>query len=233
MLCDKYKEALIEAAASGTALPIALREHVGACAGCRATLTAQQTIFAAIDAGLHSRTNLEVPANFDHRVRAALELQASPEERRYSSVFAFGLLAAAAAVAMAILLTHNPNQRMQEGPPLAIERAEASASHSTAAPSDSNEIEPSSHQVAHSRASTLNVPQRSKGGAPRNQSVEVLVPKGQQELLVKYIEGIAARRPRVAVTASLQHEPEMKPIEVSPVEISALVVKPLPDLSSN
>jgi hypothetical protein len=63
--------------------------------------------------------------------------------------------------------------------------------------------------------------------------VEVLVPQGQEELLVKYMERLAARKPRVTITAGLQHEPNEKPIEVSPVEISALVVKPLPDLSSN
>ena len=233
MLCDKYKEALIEAAASGAALPIPVREHVDVCGRCRATLATQQTIFSAIDAGLHSRTNLEVPANFDHRVRAALELQASRKERRYSSVFAFGSLAAAAVVAMAILLTHNPNQRTQERPPLAVEQVGALASHSTSARSGSNQIEPSSPQSAHSRANTLNFPHSAKGGALRNKSVEVLVPEGQEELLVKYMQGIAARRPQVAISASLQHELDMKPIDVSPVEISALVVKPLPDLSSN
>src|ERR1700726_4695991 len=86
MLCDKYKDALIEAAA-GAAVPISLREHVGACARCRAALDAQRTIFTTVDAGLRSRTNVGVPANFDHRVRAALEVQASAQGRRYSSVF--------------------------------------------------------------------------------------------------------------------------------------------------
>jgi hypothetical protein len=74
MLCDEYKDALIDVAAGG-AVPVSLREHVGVCARCRATLDAQQRIFTMVDAGLRSRTNVGVPANFDHRVHAALEVQ--------------------------------------------------------------------------------------------------------------------------------------------------------------
>ena len=232
MLCDKYKDALIEAAA-GAAVPISLREHVGACARCRAALDAQRTIFTTVDAGLRSRTNVGVPANFDHRVRAALEVQASAQGRRYSSVFAFASMAAAAAVAVAILLTHNVNQSRKEKPSRAVEQAELSVSHSSSARTTSKGIQQSSRRSLRSRGSALNVPRRLNGAAPGNDGVEVLVPEGQEELLAKYMEGIAARRPRVAISASLQHEQDMKPVEVSPVEISALVVKPLPDLSSN
>jgi len=229
MLCDKYKDALIDVAAGG-AVPVSLREHVGVCARCRATLDAQQTIFTMVDAGLRSRTNVGVPANFDHRVRAAIEIQISAQGRRHSSVFGFASMAAAAAVVLAILLTHNLNQKRKEKPYSAVEQAGLSVSHS---PTARGEIQPSSRRSLRSRGSASNVPRRLNGAAPGNDGVDVLVPEGQEELLVKYMEGIAARRPRVAISASLQHEQDMKPVEVSPVEISALVVKPLPDLSSN
>jgi len=49
---------------------------------------------------------------------------------------------------------------------------------------------------------------------------------------VKYMEGVAAPRARATFSASLQHEADMKPMEVPSIEISELVVKPLPDLSS-
>jgi len=232
MLCDKYKDTVIEVAA-GAAVPVSLREHVGTCARCRAALDGQQTLFTMVDAGLRSRTNVGVPAHFDHRVRAALEVQASAQARRYSSVFAFASVAAAAAIAVAILLTHNVNQNRKEKTSSAVSQAELSASHSTAVRSTSKEIQPSSRRSLRSRGSASNVPRRLNGAAPGNDGVDVLVPEGQEELLVKYMEGIAARRLRVAIRASLQHEPDMKPVEVSPVETSALVVKPLPDLSSN
>jgi hypothetical protein len=62
--------------------------------------------------------------------------------------------------------------------------------------------------------------------------VEVLVPEGQEELLVKYMEGIAARRARGTFSAGLQQEPDMKPVDVPSIKISELVVTPLSDLSS-
>jgi hypothetical protein len=232
MLCDEYKDALIEAAA-GAAVPAGLREHVDACAQCRAAMVAQRTLFALVDAGLRSRTNARVPGNFDHRVRAALEIQASAEGRRYSLVFAFASMAAAAAVVVAILLTHNANQSGNEKPSRAVEQAELSAPKPGTAPSTCKEAQQSSRGTLRSHRSASNVAQRSNGAGPGGKDVRVLVPEGQEALLVKYMEGIAAGRRRVTISASLQHEPEMKPVGVSPVEISALVVKPLPDLSSN
>ncbi len=232
MLCEKYKDALIEAAA-GAAVPGSLREHLDTCAGCRARLDAQETVFAMVDAGLRSRTNVGVPANFDHRVRAALEVHVSPKGRRHSSVVAFGSMAAAAAVALATILTHNPDHGRKEMPPSAGAQTEVSASHSTAARSNNKELEPPSRQSLYLRSSVSNVRQRLNGAALGSNRVEVLVPEGQQELLVKYMEGIAARKARITISVSLQHVPDMKPIEVLPVEISELVVKPLPDLGSN
>jgi hypothetical protein len=230
MLCDKYKDALIEGA-GGAALPDSLREHVGVCAGCRAMLDAQQRSFAMVDAGLRARTNVEVPANFDHRVRAALEIEASAPGTRFSSVLGLASMAAAAVV-LAIFLTHNVGQHRKDTPGGAAERTELSASHSTTVHGNGEELQPLPRGARHSRTSL-------KSGRPSNRAavdgktVEILVPSGQEELLVKYMEGLAARKPRVTIMAGLQHEPDEKPIEVSPVEISALVVKPLPDLSSN
>ena len=231
MLCDEYKDALTEAAAGADA-PASLREHLDACARCRGTLAAQQTLFTVIDAGLRSRANVGAPANFDHRVRAALEMQASQKVTRYSSPFVLGSMATAAAVAIAILLMHNANQNGKERTTDAVEQAEMSVSHPAAVRGDSEELKPSSREVRNDRSTGLHARQRSNGAAAGNKNVEVLVPGGQEELLVKYMEGITVRRPRVVISASLQHEADMKPVEVSPVEISALVVKPLADLSA-
>ena len=232
MLCDEYKDALNEAAAGADA-PATLREHLDACARCRATLAAQQTLFTVIDAGLRSRANVGVPGNFEHRVRAALEVQTPQKARRYSLAFALGSMAAAAAVAIAILLTHNPNQNGKERTASARERTEAPVSPLAAVRGDGKEIPPSSREAQSSRSTGLHGRQRLNRATAGNKNVEVLVPGGQEELLVKYMEGVAVRRPRVVISASLQHEPDMKPVEVSPVEISALVVKPLADLSAN
>jgi len=233
MLCDKYKEALTEAAASGAALPIPVREHVDTCAHCDATLAAQQALFTLVDAGLHSRTNVGVPSNFEHRVRAALQIQVSPGRRAYSSRFAIGSMAAAAALAMAIFLTHNPNKGRRVMPPGSVAQTELSVSHPAAASGDSKELVAFSHQALHSGSRALGIAGHANVPALGDGGVEVLVPQGQEELLVKYMEGVAALRARAPFSASLQHKADMKPMEVPSIEISELVVKPLTDLSSN
>src|SRR5260370_12877183 len=83
MLCDKYKEALIEAAASGAALPISLREHVDACGRCRATLATEQTLFAAIDAGLHRSANAKVRDCFLPKANANIAAETLPPRHPY------------------------------------------------------------------------------------------------------------------------------------------------------
>jgi hypothetical protein len=233
MLCDKYKEALIETAASGAALPVAVREHMDACAHCSAALGAQQALFTLVDASLRSRTNVEVPSNFEHRVRAALHIQVSGGRRAYSPVFAFGSMGLSAALALAIVLIRNPNNSRKEMPPSSVVQVEVSASHPRAASGDRKELEIFSHQPRPSHVRALNTAQHPNVPARGYRGVEVLVPQGQEELLAKYLEGIAARKARVTLSAKLQHEPDMKPVEVTAIEISELAVKPLSDLSLN
>jgi hypothetical protein len=100
MLCDNYKEALIEAAASGASLPSALREHVEACARCRTTVASEQSLFAAIDAGLLNAANARVPSGFLPNVKANLATETVPTRNPipgWAFVCATGALALAAA----------------------------------------------------------------------------------------------------------------------------------------
>jgi len=108
-----------------------------------------------------------------------------------------------------------------------------SSPHPTLLSSEAASLRPSSPRSAHSHGSALGATQGSKASVRRREEPKVLVPEGQEELLAKYMEGIAARRSRVTLSANLQHEPYMKPAEISSIEISQAVVRPLPDLSSD
>jgi len=234
MLCDKYKEKLIEAAASGAAPPGPVNEHLSLCVHCRGIFAAQQSLFALVDAGLHSRVNVTVPGNFDDRVRAASQIRARQEDRNYSAVLACGSLAAAAAVLMAILLTQNLKHGAKETARTAtVESNPLSSPHPTVLSSEAASLRSRSPRSAHSHGSALGATQGSKALVRRQEEPKVLVPEGQEELLAKYMEGIAAGKARVTFSADLQHEPNMKPVEFPSIEISELVVKPLSDLSSN
>src|SRR6266853_5170953 len=105
MLCEKYKEALVEAAASGAALPNALREHVQACEHCAAVLTGEQAIFAAVDAGLHKAANAKVRPSFVPNVQATLATETVP---RRNPIPAWGLVCATGALALAVAFLSLP-----------------------------------------------------------------------------------------------------------------------------
>lgn len=230
MLCDKYKEALIEAAAAGAPLRAAVREHVEGCGRCSETLAAQQGLFAMMEERLRSRANLPVPANFDHRVRAALPVHVSAQRRSYLPLFAFGSAAAAFMMGIALMQSAKPDKKEQQtyavqgGPSVPAQQSKIAASAVNGSRFAAKQ---------YPKKGTFAVSQYPKGLVAGNDQPEVLVPGGQQDLLEKYMEVVSARGTRAMLTSRSPHEPEVKPIEVPPVEISQLVVKPLPDLSSN
>src|SRR5260370_10067554 len=81
MPCKHYKDALIEAAASGAQPQGDLRSHVAECADCRAAFEQEQTLFASIDVGVHGTANAQVPASLLPRIRARLDEEIAPKRR--------------------------------------------------------------------------------------------------------------------------------------------------------
>src|SRR5437870_3327920 len=81
MPCKDYREALIEAAASGSRPQSDLRAHLNACASCRAVFEQEQALFASIDAGLHVAANADVPGSLLPRVRVRLDEATAPRLR--------------------------------------------------------------------------------------------------------------------------------------------------------
>jgi hypothetical protein len=233
MLCDKYKEALIEAAASGAALPGPLNEHLSLCVHCHGIFAAQQSMFALVDAGLRTRANVAVPGNFRHRVRAAVQMESPQERRRNSAVLAVVSLAAAAlliAILFAESLRHGGKDTA--GGVVAESKLQGSALPPVRIDNATN-LGPNPPRALYSSGTAWRTSRLRETSLRRKIEPEVLVPRGQEELLVKYMQGIAARKARGTLSTGLQQEPEMKPVQVPTIEISELVVTPLPDLSSN
>ena len=105
MLCDKYEEALIEAVANGAALPNALHEHVQACGHCAAMLAGEQTLFAAVDAGLHKAANAKVRPSFVPNVQTTLATETVPTR---NPIPAWGLVCATGALGLAVAFLSLP-----------------------------------------------------------------------------------------------------------------------------
>src|SRR5258706_6490442 len=83
MPCKHYKDALIEAAASGAEPHAELRAHLAECADCRATFEQEQALFSAIEAGLHVTANSEMPGSLLPRVRERLDEEIAPQRRLF------------------------------------------------------------------------------------------------------------------------------------------------------
>jgi len=230
MLCDKYKDALSEAAASSAPLPSGVSQHMSSCVHCRELFAAQQSVFALVDTGLRSRANAIVPGDFGHRVRAALESEAAQDRKRGPAVPAWCSLAAA--MLMAIVLILNLKHGGKEAGATYV--AESKLLTSPQAPvHSSNSVGLDMPARPYSRGSSLRISRQPKASVRLHDEPEVLVPHGQEELLAKYMQGMATRRPRVTLSAGLQQEESTKAVEVPAIEISELVVTPLSDLSSN
>jgi hypothetical protein len=217
MLCDKYKEALIEAAA-GAALPVSIREHVDACARCRAKLAATRVLFAAADTELGKTANAEVPPSFLPKVRANLATVAVPGPKPIPS-WTFVYATAALVIALGLLgLSRGPRKqtRTESGtvPSQAFVGTNGIALNSVAERKTSDSARFSKVRAQQKVSVAANEP-------------EVLVQPEEEELLKRFYE--AARNPARDARTIIADEHELPPkalaierIEVRDLEIETL-----------
>ncbi len=224
MPCKHYKDALIEAAASGAEPQGDLRAHLAGCADCRSAYEQERSLFASIDAGLHITANAEVPTSLLPRVRARLDEESAPRRLWVTN----WLVLASAAVLFVIFFAaralwrpnavHQPVESVVKVPP--PQRAAApSEKEAPDAESPVKKNEVANHQLfaakRHSAAETL-----LRGKAPP----EVLVPHDQELLLAEYAEQWSLhKRPLL-----LAHEFDatvLSPLQVAPIQIDELGVK--------
>ena len=222
MLCDTYKEALIEAAASGAALPIALREHVDACGRCRATLAAERTIFAAVDARLHRAANAKVRDCFLPKVKANLATETVPARNpipRWAFVCATGALALAAA------FLNLPRRSHDEGRTKAIT---ASSETSASAGEGRLGLAPQHKTFFSARASK----------APQNVShtkshePEVLIQPEEEESLKRFYAAACNRTVDVRAVVADEHEMTPKSLAIEQIEVRNLKIENLDEESA-
>jgi anti-sigma factor RsiW len=102
MSCEGYRGKLIDGLASGEAAPGGeVAAHLRACRACREFYEAQVHLFGAIDAGVRTMVNEEVPASLLPGVRARVAENGTPR-RSWNLGWGFAALAAAAVVVMSI-----------------------------------------------------------------------------------------------------------------------------------
>jgi len=217
MPCEKYREALIEVAASGS-MSYGLRVHLETCVLCRAALQEEQQLFAAIDSGVQRVANADVPPSLLPRVRASLDQEAS--EKR--SFWPYAVLAGAAVCAALVFVSIRGWRTGQVSTPVT---AEANHENPVKKPA-----EPFATQIAKTGPS----PSQRHVAAGRvivkpqdRLQVSVLVPAGQQQAVDRLLIALqsGAWKP-----GELRAENEQAPsanLSVLPLSISPIEMKPL------
>lgn len=218
MLCERYKEALIEAAA-GAALLEDAKRHADDCGACRAEFSEQQTLLTAIDAGLITRSNAAVPAHYGQRLGARIRAESAPGRRELRFELKWVFAPIFAAILCAVLLQHR-----KAGEVVKFQPDEQPGVTATGKASElpHGPVMRAAHRT---RMTTRNQTQSAE-------AQNVLVMAQENAALATYMNALNARRVQSAMSTELEHQPEMAPDRIDGVEISELTVTPLSDLGA-
>jgi hypothetical protein len=219
MLCDKYKKALIETAAKGAVLPISLREHVDACGRCRATLAAQQTLFGAIDAGLHRAANARMRSCFLPRVKANLAAETVPARNpipRWAFVCATGALVLAAAFLKLPRSSHDEGR---------TEKTIASSETRASTGGETLSLAPDSKTF--SSASAPKESNKQNVSHTMSHEPEVLIQPEEAESLKRFYAATRNRTVDVRAVIADEHEITPKPLAIEQIEVKNLRIENL------
>lgn len=224
MLCKRHKDALIDAAATGVAPSGELREHLAECASCRAAFAGEQSLFAAIDTGLHAVANVEVPASFLPRVRARLYEVATP---RLGWVQPFVFASAAVALLLLVSLMVRPHRTPREdlakqGPvPVPASIAPAIATNRGETSSESTLVAAIPVNHPHTSRNATNRPSAASGNP------EVLVPPDESEGLARLVASLNEHRDLASALLAPVPDKKDSSIGVDRLQIDALEISPL------
>jgi anti-sigma factor RsiW len=224
MPCQHYKDALIEAAATGAGPQGDLRAHLASCASCRDALAQEQSLFGAIDSGLHATANTEVPPSLLPRVRVSLDEAPAPQRR-----WARSLVFASASVALAFLIflvarpRHASPEDIARLSPITVLFPTAPATAANSEKTSRERAQVTDVRVSHSHAARNSTNLHSVASS----NPEVLVPSDEREAFARFLSRDRPLAERDLIRTARAPEPPQESVEILPVEIASLTVKPL------
>jgi hypothetical protein len=222
MPCENYREALTEAAATGSAPSHQLRSHLDACASCRTAFSEELQLFAAIDTGVRSAANAKVPTSFLPRIGARLE-DAPVAQRRWMPFLIFA--AASAAIVLTVIIAWRPRR--------AVNSTQATPTFSAASretPGTPARREDSETSAVVATDGSQHILQRRKSaatGPALSAQLEVVVPPEEREAFARFVASM--REPNNDALTLVSSAPEKKddPMSVAPLQIAVLEVRRL------
>ena len=217
MLCDEYKDALTEAAASGAALPSYVREHVNSCAHCQRMFAARQVVFAAVDMRLHTINNVEPASSFLPALKAKLAAETHP---RRPPIHSWAFACAAATLVLAVALI---GLRRDQGGQIGAEslsRREKPAAGANALKVDPIQVSKAPDPMGVAKA------RMQQNLSAASHDPEVLVPREEEKYLESYYARLQKRDGMNVVLAG-QQETRAKALQIEQIEVKELKIESL------
>ena len=222
MPCKHYKEALIEAAASGAEPQGDLRAHLAGCADCRSAFEQERSLFASIDAGLHVAANAQVPSSLLPRVRARLDVEATPQ-RRWIQPLVFA--AASVALAFAIFLFvwphySGPDNQAKQTPRIPVSEPPTTNDH------DQNSV-PGTQAVSSNVNNSYRQARSTLSSTTASSHPEVLVPPDEREALARFVATLQEHGDVAVALVPPAPQTKDEPASLEPLQIKELEIKTL------
>jgi hypothetical protein len=227
MPCESYREALIEAAATDSAPSRELRLHLDACASCRAASSEELQLFAAIDSGVRTTANAEVPTSLLPRVR--VQLNQRPARRRAWVPAGAVMVAAVGLVAVIVFVRGFERDGVRTNSP-------ANSSAQNIRPTESQPAPPVAAFIeTTSPPAKIKLPRPAESprvvGAAQVETAKVLVPAGQQRAIDVLLASVKQGKVYGEVLLAEKPEKTLEELQVLPIDISPIEMKPLEDVS--
>jgi hypothetical protein len=206
MTCEKYRDALIDAAA-GEPLDRGLAVHLEGCTPCRATLTHEQDLFTAIDDALHARMSETPRAGFLASVHTQIAHEAQKQDaQKQSGWIPMWAWAGVAALALVLVVIAHPWGRLQQ-PPVTAENVKAPALRAHESPAMTQSVRGSadhSRTQQHARLDSAQPLQAQTPVAkqPATLEPEVLVPPDEARAFAQFVARVAGRDERAQAVVS-------------------------------
>lgn len=227
MACERYREALADAAA-GAAPRWDLEAHLAVCTACRADLDGLRRALGAADAEMASLLAADASPALKARILRAVAEDGGPTERPWRSIWLWGTAAAATLlVALAVVMGRGGPRGPRPTPD------EATATRAARPGNDHREARGAQPAPAASPATpgrpTQDGPHVSRP-SPRARGTftpepDVLVPLGEEEALLRLASDLMRRGvppDSLLVADSSAPLAEPKPIEIEPLDIVPL-----------
>ena len=220
MFCDAYNKPLSDAALGG-ALTARLKEHLAACACCRAAFAEEQELYASIDSGLRVIANTEAPSTLVPRVQVAINNEPIHEKTPRIWVYAAAPLVAASLLTLVYLHSrstpYRPATTQNASNPTSTVAA-VSGAVNTSTPRGVNKVQGDG---------TASVRRSDNSGA---RLVEVIVEPEEGAALLRYEARLRERsvpKPQTLLASTVELPSGIQPLEIAALEVGDLRIPAL------